>query len=73
MGFISGICAGNYDVTDVFVDSTLKIMGPDLEALVPFAEKVNALSSLADVKFTFLISADHSEIPEAAQKFIQEV
>ncbi len=73
LGFISGICAGNYDVTDVFVDSTLKIMGPDLEALVPFAEKVNALSSLADVKFTFLVSADHSEIPEAAQKFIQEI
>ena len=24
-GFISGICAGNYDVTDIFVDSTLKI------------------------------------------------
>ena len=24
-GFISGICAGNYDVTDIFVDSTFKI------------------------------------------------
>ncbi|MEE0265450.1 MAG: hypothetical protein UD936_07470, partial [Acutalibacteraceae bacterium] len=24
-GFISGICAGNYDITDIFVDSTFKI------------------------------------------------
>lgn len=24
-GFISGICAGNYDVTDILVDSTFKI------------------------------------------------
>ena len=37
LGFISGICAGNYDVTDIFVDSTLKITGTDAsvtEALV---------------------------------------
>ena len=27
VGFVSGICAANYDVTDVFVDSTLKITG----------------------------------------------
>ena len=31
LGFISGICAGNYDVTDVFVDSTLKITGTGAE------------------------------------------
>ena len=28
-GFIAGICAGNYDVTDVLIDSTLKIGGND--------------------------------------------
>ena len=27
VGFISGICAANYDVTDIFIDSTLKITG----------------------------------------------
>ena len=26
LGFLGGICAGNYDVTDIFVDSTLKIL-----------------------------------------------
>ncbi|MBR3289923.1 MAG: hypothetical protein IKI63_03995, partial [Clostridia bacterium] len=26
-GFIAGMCAGNYDITDVFLDSTLKIGG----------------------------------------------
>ena len=30
-GFLAGICAGNYDVTDVFVDSTLKIAGTGAE------------------------------------------
>lgn len=63
-GFISGICAGNYDVTDIFVDSTLKIIGHDLKILSAFAEKMNALSALADTKITLLVSADSSELPE---------
>ena len=63
-GFISGICAGNYDVTDIFVDSTLKIIGNDLKAFSSFAEKMNALSALADTKITLLVSADTNELPE---------
>ncbi|MCH3972092.1 MAG: hypothetical protein LKE53_04885 [Oscillospiraceae bacterium] len=72
-GFISGICAGNYDVTDIFVDSTLKIMGPDLQKLVPFAEKMNALAAMANTNITFLISADKAEIPDAARQYITEI
>ena len=26
-GFLAGVCAGNYDVTHIFVDATLKIIG----------------------------------------------
>lgn len=64
-GFISGICAGNYDVTDIFVDSTLKIIGFDMKAIMTFAEKMNALSALADTKITLLVSVDSNELPEA--------
>ncbi len=63
-GFISGICAGNYDVTDIFVDSTLKIIGHDLKALSAFAEKMNTISALADTKITLLVSVDSNELPE---------
>lgn len=63
-GFISGICAGNYDVTDIFVDSTLKIIGQDMKAFISFAEKMNALSTLADTKITLLVSLDATELPE---------
>ena len=63
-GFISGICAGNYDVTDIFVDSTLKIIGNDLNALVKLTEKLNTVSSLADTKITLLVSADKAELPK---------
>ncbi|MCI1966507.1 MAG: hypothetical protein LKJ17_10325 [Oscillospiraceae bacterium] len=64
-GFICGICAGNYDVTDIFVDSTLKIIGQDMGDLTAFAEKMDALSSLSDIKVTLLISANESLLPPA--------
>ncbi|HEX3038389.1 MAG TPA: hypothetical protein VHO94_05275 [Oscillospiraceae bacterium] len=64
-GFVSGICAGNYDVTDIFVDSTLKIIGPDTEALAILAEKLSALAALADTKITLSVSADAEELPKS--------
>lgn len=67
-GFLCGICAGNYDVTDIFVDSTLKIIGQDPKALIVFVEKIHALSSLADTKVTLLISADEKTLPEEIKK-----
>mgnify|MGYP002795768301 FL=1 len=71
-GFISGICAGNYDGTDILVDSTLKIIGPDLNQLVPFAEKMSALAAMANTRLTFLISADAAELPESLHEFVTE-
>lgn len=63
-GFLCGICAGNYDVTDIFVDSTLKIIGEDPDNLAAFVDRMNALSSLADTKITLLISMDAAKLPE---------
>ena len=42
-GFIAGILASNSDITDIFVDSSLKICGDDLaafEAMLPKLEKI---------------------------------
>ena len=63
-GFISGICAGNYDVTDIYIDSTLKIIGNDMKVLQSFTEKMNALSALADTKITLLVSVDKDALPK---------
>ncbi len=63
-GFLCGICAGNYDVTDIFVDSTLRIIGQDIQTLSAFIEKMNKLSALADTKITLLVSADANVLPD---------
>lgn len=67
-GFLCGLCAGNYDITDVLVDSTLKIGGDDKAALGEFAAKLNALSESANVKFTLSVSADKDELPEGIEE-----
>lgn len=62
-GFVSGICAGNYDVTDIFVDSTLKIIGQDMKSLEEFVTRMNKLSKEAETNVILLVSADKSELP----------
>ncbi len=69
-GFLSGICAGNYDVTDIFVDSTLKITGTGAEVLETILPEVEKLSAAADTNFILSISASDADIPEIAQKYI---
>lgn len=72
-GFISGICAGNYDVTDIFVDSTFKICSDDKEALKTFVSKVKLLSDNAETNVTLLISADKEELPADIDAVLAEV
>lgn len=64
-GFLSGICAGNYDVTHIFVDAILRICGRDFDELAKFFERVNALSKESSTEFTFTVSADEGELPES--------
>jgi len=63
-GFLCGICAGDYDITDVFIDATLKIGGMDFDELAVFLKKVDELSKLSENSFTFTVSADESDLPK---------
>ena len=69
-GFLAGICAGNYDVTDVFVDSTLKIAGTGAEVLEPLVNELKRLSESAEANFVLSISAADEEIPAAVQEYV---
>ena len=72
-GFIAGMCAGNYDITDIFVDSTLKIGGGDLEGLADFIEKLGDLSKKAETNVVLSISADKADIPERIAEYAVEL
>ena len=61
-GFIAGVLAGDNDITNIFVDATLKIGGRDMTALTEFIKKISALSGRTSQDITLTISADESEI-----------
>lgn len=67
-GFVAGMLAGNFDISEVFVDSILKIGGRDFDALGKMLEKIDNISK--DKKVVFTISADVSELPESVKAFI---
>lgn len=52
-GFLSGICASNFDLTDVFVDSTMKIIKNNKTSMDDFISIVNSLSKATNVDFHF--------------------
>jgi len=70
-GFLSGMCAANYDVTDIFVDATLRIGGADLTALEELVKNLQKLSE--KVNFVFSVSADKSELPASLETLATEI
>ena len=73
LGFISGICAGNYDVTDIFVDSTFKIAPEAVDGIEEFITKLDALSKESEAHITLLVSSDEAELPSGLSAVCQEI
>ncbi len=74
-GFIAGLLAGNYDITNIFGDATLRIISgkgkKDMEALADFVERLNAFTEQSSVGVTLTVSCDESELPERIRVFVQ--
>ena len=69
-GFIAGILASNHDVTDIFVDSALKIGGNDVAAFDTFLSKVEALTEKVTVNCVMTSSLPAEEASDIVKKFI---
>lgn len=71
-GFLSGVCAGDHDITDILIDATFRIGGRDYEELADFLEKVSKLSEMTDTNFVFTISCDESLLPKRIFDYCQK-
>ena len=69
-GFLTGLLAGNYDITDLFVDGTFKIGGRDYQGLGAMLDKLNEITKEGNVKIVFTISCDESDLPQEVKKYI---
>ena len=72
-GFLAGICAGNYDVTDILIDATFKIVGREYQKLVQFFDMLSELSEAQDVDFYFTISCDKEDLPVEVFDYCEEL
>ena len=69
-GFVSGLYAGNYDITHIFIDSLTKIIGTEVNfETEKFLDWLNAFSSKNGIKFTITISDEESLMSEGIKKY----
>ncbi len=70
-GFISGLYAGNYDISQIFIDNLFKIVGGkanhEAEQFLDWLEK---FSGAHGVSFTVAISEDPSHATDGMQKYL---
>ena len=71
-GFIAGICAGNYDVQEIFIDSVLRLLDDDAD-LAPFLQKIDKLAHFAETKVTCSVALTEDEIPESVKSIVNIV
>ena len=70
-GFISGIHAGNYDITHFFIDNFFKLVDDKSEgSLVGFIQWLADYSDKENIEFVLSCSADPEKAPESVKPFI---
>ncbi|MBR4098663.1 MAG: hypothetical protein IKK44_01585 [Clostridium sp.] len=70
-GFISGLYAGNYDISHIFIDNLCKTMGGEVtQATEDFLNWLDSFGEKNGIKFTVTISADLALATDGMQKYL---
>lgn len=59
-GFLAGLCASNFDITDIFVDGTLRIIDNNKTSIDDFMNLMNETSNALKVNFHFAYCDEYS-------------
>ena len=70
-GFVSGLHAGNYDITHIFIDNFLKLVGDkEMKELDPFLDWLDDFAARQNVELVVSLSADQSAATERIRKHL---
>ena len=69
-GFVAGILASNHDVTDLFIDSTLKICKGDVVAFEKLVVELDKLVNKAGLNMTMTVSMPENEVSDVVRKYL---
>ncbi len=68
-GFVSGLYAGNYDISHIFVDNLCKICG-DFDGADEFLTWLDAFSTRSGVEFVVTVSAAEDKATDVMKKYL---
>ncbi len=69
-GFICGALSANFDITDLFIDSALKICSEDMAGLEMITKVLMPIFEERNINFTMTISAPVEEIPDTLRPYL---
>lgn len=70
-GFISGLYAGNYDISHIFIDNLFKIVGGKSDGKAEqFLDWLERFSGAHGVRFTVSASVDAENVTDGMQKYL---
>ena len=70
-GFISGLRAGNYDISHIFIDNFHKLFNSNTEAeTVDFLNWLNSFAENEGIRFTITMTADPETLGEEIKKYV---
>lgn len=69
-GMVCGVLATNYDVKDLFIDSSLRICKDDIEAWTKFITRLDKICEKYEVQCTTTSSIDQADLPKELEKYV---
>lgn len=69
-GFLSGLHAGNFDITNVFIDNLYKTIGKDVAVAEEFIAWCAKFAADYSMEITISISEDPANLSEAVKQYV---
>ena len=69
-GFLSGLHAGNFDITNVFIDNLYKTIGKDVAVAEEFIAWCAKFAADNNMEITITISEDPAEASEGMKQYL---
>ena len=68
-GFVAGLMAGNYDITEIYIDGILKVLDHDVTKLGAVLDEIAAITG-DSVKAVITVSAEEATRPQNVKKYL---
>ena len=68
-GFVAGVLAGNYDITELFIDGILKVVDHDMDEAAKVLAEIDKITANS-VEVVVTVSASVDELPEGIKKYL---